>query len=83
MIETKRPNKERKVKMEKQDIELIMLVANLAYLFIFIWDMKDGITVRGFDDKTQKHINIHFTDLDELKKWGNEYLENRDSELGY
>lgn len=71
------------MKVEKKDIELIMLVANIAYLFIFIWDMQDGITVKGLDESTQENVNIHFTDVEEFKKWANEYLNTRDKRKVY
>ena len=63
--------------MENKDIELIMLVANIAYIFIFIHDLKNGIAVKGLDESTQENVDVHFTDLDEFKKWATEYLDTR------
>lgn len=69
--------------MEKKDIELIMLVANIAYLFLFKWNLKNGITVIGFDELTQENVDIYFNDIEEFKKWANEYLNTRNERKVY
>lgn len=44
-------------------------------VFGCFWDMKDGIIVTGFDKSTQENVDIHFTNIEEFKKWGNDYLD--------